>query len=49
MSPGQWRVFGLLLLLLALEMVVHPGVKQWLSGTINGFNTALNSAAPGGK
>ena len=48
MTPGQWRVIVLLIVLFALEMVIHPAVKGWVAGTINGFNTALNSAS-GGK
>lgn len=49
MSSGQWRVFGLLLLLLALELVIQPAIKQGLAGLLNGFNTALSQASPGGK
>ena len=50
MTPGQTRVTVLIFVLLALEMIVHPAIKQWLSGMINGWNSALNSAAhPGGS
>ena len=45
MQPGQARVIGLLLVLLALEIVVHPAVKTWLTVLINGWNTALFHAA----
>lgn len=45
MQPGQARVIGLILVLLALEVVLHPAIKTWLSGLITGWNTALNSAA----
>lgn len=45
MQPGQARVIGLILVLLALEVVLHPAIKTWLSGLINGWNTALSGAA----
>ena len=44
MQPGQARVVVLLLVLLALEIVVHPAVKTWLTGLINGWNSVLYSA-----
>lgn len=41
MSPGQTRVMVLLIVLLALEMIVHPGVKQFISGAIGGVRASL--------
>ena len=43
MEPGQWRVTVLLIVLLALEMMVHPGIYGWLKSALSGFNTALGS------
>jgi hypothetical protein len=43
---GQPRVAVLLIVLFALEMVIHPGINTWLRGLMNGFNSALNA---GGK
>jgi hypothetical protein len=49
-QSGQPRVLVLLGVLLALEAVVHPGIKQWLTGVIQGLNTGLSKASkPGGK
>lgn len=31
MSTGQWRVFGLLLLLLFMEVLKNPGVGSFFS------------------
>ena len=47
MTPGQTRIVVLLLVLFLLEMVVHPGIKQWITnvwGQISGaLSTGLNS------
>jgi hypothetical protein len=43
MTSGQWRVTVLLIVLLALEMIVHPGIHTWLQSALSGFNTALGS------
>ena len=34
----------LLIVLFVLEMVVHPGIKQWLLGAISGINTSFTQA-----
>lgn len=43
MSPGQWRVFVLLLLLLFLEALRHPGVKNFFTSlAVNPFKQAAS-------
>jgi hypothetical protein len=44
MSTGQNRVLVLLIVLFALEAVVHPGIKQWVALAINGWNSTLGGA-----
>jgi hypothetical protein len=44
-ASGQPRVLVLLGVLLALEAVVHPGIKTWLQGVIAGLNTGLSKGA----
>jgi hypothetical protein len=41
MTTGQTRVLVLLVVLFALEAVVHPGIKQFVTGAISGISTAL--------
>jgi hypothetical protein len=45
MKPGQTRVLVLLVVLLALEAVVHPGIKQWINGTISAINTTFSGGS----
>ena len=49
MTTGQTRVLVLLIVLFAMEAVIHPGIKQWVAGAINQWNAALGNkiaAAP---
>lgn len=41
MTPGQTRVMVLLLVLLGLEIVVHPGINAWLKSAVGQFSTGL--------
>jgi hypothetical protein len=43
MTPGQTRVIVLLIVLMALEAVVHPGIKEWVQAAATQWNTALAS------
>ena len=45
MSDGQWRVFGLIAFLLALELLAHPDAKTWLGSFFGGFVTIFKQAA----
>lgn len=49
MTTGQWRVTGLILVLLVLELIVNPGLHGFLSGIWGNFNAALNNASGGKK
>jgi len=44
MSTGQTRVLVLLVVLFALEAVIHPGIKQFVRGFIH-----LTQISLGGK
>jgi hypothetical protein len=39
MKPGQTRVVVLLIVLLALEMVIHPAIHPWLSQALTPLKT----------
>lgn len=43
MKPGQTRVLVLLIVLFALEAVIHPGIKQFVGGAINQWNAGLSN------
>lgn len=45
MTPGQTRVIVLLLVLFALEAVIHPGIKQWIANVRGQVGGALNLGA----
>lgn len=45
MTPGQTRVFVLILVLLALEIVRSTSVKGFVQGAVNQWVTALNASA----
>lgn len=45
MTPGQTRVFVLILVLLALEVVRSTGVKNFIQGAVNQWVGALNASA----
>jgi hypothetical protein len=42
MKPGQTRVLVLLIVLFAMEAVVHPGIKQWLQAAKSQVSGALS-------
>lgn len=42
MTNGQWTVFGLLLLLFALEAVRNKNVYNWLINGLNQISGAVN-------
>lgn len=46
MTPSQWTVTGLIVLLVGLEVVRSPNVKGFFTGIIANFNGALNAANP---
>lgn len=48
MSKDQWTVFGLLMLLLGLEVIRSQAVRNFFKGSYSNFNTALNSASKQG-
>lgn len=41
MTPGQTRVIVLLIVLLLMELVVHPGIKQFIGGSVAGVNASF--------
>ncbi len=48
MTTGQSRVMVLLLVLLALEMIIHPGVKDWLRTWVGSLGNILPGSVPKG-
>jgi len=45
MTPGQTRIFVLIILLLALEAVRNKNVGNFFKNAVNQWVTALNGAA----
>lgn len=45
MTPGQTRVLVLLIVLMALEIVVHPGIYAWQKSYISQLQAGLSGGA----
>lgn len=44
MSPAQWNVFGLLMILFALEAVRVPAIKSWLKGALSAIASGVQTS-----
>lgn len=49
MTPGQWTVTGLILLLLGLELIRSSSVRAFFTSWYTQFNTGLSNASKPGS